>query len=68
MLIASASIRHDDEARWAGHRRGKRLHGYKVHVAIDQDAGLNRGVEVITANGDPRMPATVRETLLSRKY
>ena len=25
-LIASASIRHDDEARWAGHRRRKPVH------------------------------------------
>jgi IS5 family transposase len=49
-LIASASIRHDDEARWAGHRRRKPVHGYKAHVATDQDAGLIRGVEVTTAN------------------
>jgi transposase, IS5 family len=49
-LIASASIRRDDEARWAGHRRRKPLHGYKAHVATDQDAALIRGVEVTTAN------------------
>jgi IS5 family transposase len=49
-LIASASIRHDDEARWAGHRRRKPVHGYKAHVATDQEAGLIRGVEVTTAN------------------
>ena len=49
-LIASASIRHDGEARWAGHRRRKPVHGYKAHVATDQDAGLIRGVEVTTAN------------------
>ena len=42
-LIASASIRHDDEARWAGHRRRKPVHGYKAHVATDEDAGLIRG-------------------------
>src|SRR5918998_1306272 len=28
-LIASASIKSDDEARWAGHRRKKPVHGYK---------------------------------------
>jgi hypothetical protein len=49
-LIPSASIRHDDEARWAGHRRRKPMHGYKAHVATDQEAGLIRAVEVTTAN------------------
>jgi transposase, IS5 family len=49
-LIPSASIRHDDEARWAGHRRRKPVHGYKAHVATDQEAGLIRGIEVTTAN------------------
>ena len=49
-LIPSASIRHDGEARWAGHRRRKPVHGYKAHVTTDQDAGLIRGVEVTTAN------------------
>ena len=39
-LIPSASIRHDHGARWAGHRRRKPLHGYKAHVATDQEAGL----------------------------
>ena len=27
-LIASASIKTDEEARWAGHRRKKPVHGY----------------------------------------
>ncbi len=49
-LIPSASIRHDGEARWAGPRRHKPVHGYKAHVATDQEAGLIRGVEVTTAN------------------
>lgn len=49
-LIASASIRHDDEARWVGHRRRKPLHGYKAHVATDETGGLIRGVEVTSAN------------------
>lgn len=49
-LLPSASIRCDGEARWAGHRRRKPVHGYKAHVATDQDAGLIRGVEVTTAN------------------
>lgn len=48
-LIPSAST-NDDEARWAGHRRRKPIHGYKAHVATDQDAGLICGVEVTTAN------------------
>jgi IS5 family transposase len=49
-LIASASIRGDGEAKWAGHRRRKPVHGYKAHVATDAGAGLVRGVEVTTAN------------------
>jgi transposase, IS5 family len=49
-LIPSASIRADGEARWAGHRRRKPVHGYKAHVATDEDAGLVRGVAVTTAN------------------
>ena len=49
-LIPSASIRRDSEARWAGHRRRKPVHGYKAHVATDQEAGLIRGLEVTTAN------------------
>jgi hypothetical protein len=32
-VIALASIRTDDEARWAGHRRKNPVHGYKAHVA-----------------------------------
>jgi IS5 family transposase len=49
-LVPSASIRHDPEARWAGHRRRKPVHGYKAHVATDEGAGLVRGIEVTTAN------------------
>jgi IS5 family transposase len=49
-LIPSASTRHDREARWAGHRRRKPVHGYKAHVTTDQDAGLIRGLAVTTAN------------------
>jgi len=49
-LIPSASLKRDDEARWAGHRRRQPVHGYKAHVATDQEAGLIRGVEVTTAN------------------
>jgi len=49
-LIPSASIKCDGEAKWAGHRRRKPVHGYKAHVATDQEAGLIRGVEVTTAN------------------
>lgn len=49
-LLPSASIQHDREARWAGHRSRKPTHGYKAHVATDQAAVLIRGVEVTTAN------------------
>jgi transposase, IS5 family len=49
-LIPSASICRDDDARWAGHRRRKPVHGYKAHIATDQDAALIETVEVTTAN------------------
>ncbi len=49
-LIPSASIRQDEEAKWAGHRRRKPAHGYKAHVATDEGAGLVRSVEGTTAN------------------
>ncbi len=49
-LLPSASIGHDAEARWVGHKRRKPVHGYKAHVATDQDAALIRSVEVTTAN------------------
>ncbi len=49
-LLPSASIRHDADARWAGHRRRLPTHGYKAHVATDEAAGLVRAVEVTTAN------------------
>jgi IS5 family transposase len=49
-LIASASIRRDHEARWAGHRRRRPVHGYKAHIATDQDAALIEAVEVTTGN------------------
>ena len=49
-LIASVGVRQDGEARWAGHRRKKPIHGYKAHMATDQEAGLIRGIAVTTAN------------------
>ncbi|MEO3470216.1 IS5 family transposase [Roseomonas sp. CAU 1739] len=49
-LIPSASIRRDDETRWAGHRRRKPTHDYKAHVATDEGTGLVHGVEVTTTN------------------
>lgn len=49
-LITSASIKTDDEACWAGHRRQKPVHGYKAHIATDEAGGLVRSVEVTTAN------------------
>jgi IS5 family transposase len=49
-LVPSVSIRRDGEAKWAGQRRRKPVHGYKALVATDEGAGLVRGVEVGTAN------------------
>jgi transposase, IS5 family len=62
-LISSASIHQDGEARWAGHRRRKPVHGYKAHVATDQDAVLIEAVEVTTANvHDAALLSTVLPT------
>src|SRR5215212_645000 len=49
-LIASASVKDDDEARWAGHRRTKPVYGNKAHVSTDKAGGLVRSVEITTAN------------------
>ncbi len=48
-VIASASLK-DEQARWAGHRRRRPVHGYKAHIATDQEGGLIRSVEITTAN------------------
>jgi transposase, IS5 family len=48
-VIASASL-NDEQARWAGHRHRKPVHGYKAHIATDQEGGLIRSVEVTSAN------------------
>ena len=58
-VIASASLQ-DAEARWVGHRRKAPVHGFKAHVASDQDGGIVREVEVTPANiHDGRMLAAV---------
>ena len=49
-LLPSASIQHDVEARWVGHKRRKPVHGTKAHVATDHKAVLIRKVEITTAN------------------
>ena len=49
-VIASASLSKDEEARWAGHRRRRPVHGYKAHVATDQEGGIVHSVEITTAN------------------
>jgi transposase, IS5 family len=36
--------------RWAGHRRRKPVHGYKAHIATDEEGDIIRCVEVTTAN------------------
>src|SRR4051794_37849807 len=48
-LIPSTSVQQDEVARWAGHRR-RPVHGYKAHVATNQEAGLIRGIEIPPAN------------------
>jgi len=48
-IIASAS-KDDDEARWIKHRNRKAVHGYKAHVACDEDTALIEVVKVTPAN------------------
>jgi hypothetical protein len=47
--------------RWAGHRRRKPVHGYKAHIATDEEGDIIRCVEVTTAN---LHDGTVLEALL----
>jgi IS5 family transposase len=48
-IIASAS-KGDDEARWIKHKNRKAVHGYKAHVACDEDTALIEKVSVTPAN------------------
>ena len=48
-IIASAS-KDADEARWIKHRNRKAVHGYKAHVACDEDTALIERVKVTPAN------------------
>ena len=48
-IIASAS-KDDDDARWIKHRNRKAVHGYKAHVACDEDTALIEKVKVTPAN------------------
>ncbi len=48
-IIASAS-KEDDEARWVKHKNRKAVHGYKAHVACDEDTALIERVAVTPAN------------------
>ena len=41
-IIASAS-KDDEDARWIKHRNRKAVHGYKAHVACDEDTALIEG-------------------------
>lgn len=48
-VIASAS-KGDTDAAWAKHKSRAPMHGYKAHVAADQDTGIIRAVETTPAN------------------
>ena len=48
-IIASAS-KDDEDARWIKHRNRKAVHGYKAHVACDEDTALIEKVSVTPAN------------------
>ena len=42
--------RDDAEASWAGHRRRKAVHGYKVHVGADAETALVEQIAVTPGN------------------
>jgi IS5 family transposase len=48
-IIASTS-KGDDEARWVKHKNRKAVHGYKAHVACDEETALIEKVAVTPAN------------------
>jgi len=48
-IIASAS-KDDEEARWIKHKNRKAVHGYKAHVACDEDTALIEKLTVMPAN------------------
>lgn len=48
-IIASAS-KEDSEARWIKHKNRKAVHGYKAHVACDEDTALIEKLVVTPAN------------------
>ena len=48
-IIASTS-KGDDEARWVKHKNRKAVHGYKAHVACDEETALIERVAVTPAN------------------
>ena len=48
-IIASAS-KDDDDARWVKHKNRKAVHGYKAHVACDEDTALIEKLKVTPAN------------------
>ena len=49
-LLPSASIQHDAEARWVGHKPRKPVQGHKAHVATGREAVLIHKVEITTAH------------------
>ena len=48
-IIASTS-KGDNEARWVKHKNRKAVHGYKAHVACDEETALIERVAVTPAN------------------
>lgn len=48
-VIASAS-HGDDEARWAGHKTRKAVHGFKAHVGADADTAIVEELSVTPGN------------------
>ncbi len=48
-VIASAS-HGDDEARWAGHKTRKAMHGFKAHVGADADTAIVEELSVTPGN------------------
>ena len=72
-VVGSAS-KGDSEAKWAGHRSRKAIHGYKAHVGADADSALVEKVAVTPGNahdgrnGEAALPDDPGEVFADSAY
>lgn len=72
-VVGSAS-EGDDEAKWAGHRSRKAIHGYKAHVGADANTTLVEKLAVTPGNahdgcnGEAALPEDPGDVYADRGY